>query len=276
MVAIILIFMMLPITATAQAINGQVVDDASGRPLAYVNIGIVGTYMGTVSDENGDFTLEVRNQLSDSRVRFSVIGYTPKVLLLQELKEGIPTINLVKERVELPEISISKSKLKEKRKGTRATSKNIVTGWNAKLKGGEHGIRIKVDDKPVYVKSLYFHVANNGFEEVLLRVHFRKFEKDKPSQHIVNNDILVPVRVKSGWVRVNLEKYNLVFEEDVAVTLQPVQRKGVCVDTKWCFHLSANMFELFSTSWLVYKMSSEAEWKVKKNWSPGIYLRVYE
>jgi len=93
----------------------------------------------------------------------------------------------------------------------------------------------------------------------------------------MNQDILVPVKTKSGWVDVNLEEYNLVFEEDVFVTLQPVRRSGNCeADEDYCFALSLGMFKFFSTNWLVYKMSSEAEWKVNKNWSPGIYLTVYE
>jgi hypothetical protein len=256
--------------------EGQVFDGATGQPLGYVNIGIKGTTIGTVSDESGYFTLSFRNQPVDAHVRFSIIGYKPKVLTVEAFTEDFHQINMTPERFELEDLTVTTSRLKIKEKGNKTTSKRIVTGWNKYILGGERGIRVKVGSKPIYVQSLHFHIANNGFEEVLVRVHFRRFREGRPFEHIFNKDILVPVRVKSGWIDVDLEEYKLVFDEDVAVTLQPVNRKGECEDGGNCFLISLDMLKLFTTNWLVYKMSSEADWGIQKRYSPGIYLTVYE
>lgn len=276
MIFLTLLLLVQPISLPVDTAEGQVFDKATGQPLGYVNIGIKGTTIGTVSDESGYFTLSLLNQPTDAQVRFSIIGYKPKVMPVKELTGDFHKISLNPERLELEDITVSKSRLRKKEKGNKTTSKRIITGWNKYILGGERGIRIKVGRKPIYVQSLHFHIANNGFEEVLVRVHFRSFREDRPFEHVFNKDILVPVKIESGWVDVNLEEYNLVIEEDVAVTLQPVERKGHCAGGRNCFQISLDILKLFTTDWLVYKMSSEANWRIKKSYSPGIYLTVYE
>ncbi|HBQ60773.1 MAG TPA: hypothetical protein DD671_14445 [Balneolaceae bacterium] len=276
MIFLQLLLLVQSILLPLDPLKGHVFDEVTGQPLGYVNIGIKGTTIGTVSDETGYFALSLRNQPADAQVRFSIIGYKPKVMAVKEFSEGHNRITLTPERLELDDIYISKSRLRKKEKGNKTTSKRIVTGWNKYILGGERGIRIKAASKPTYVQSLHFHIANNGFEEVLVRVHFRSFREDRPFDHVFNKDILVPVKVKSGWIDVDLEEYKLVFEEDVAVTLQPVTRKGECEDEGNCFLISLDILKPFTTDWLIYKMSSEADWEIKKSYSPGIYLTVYE
>ncbi|MDO6471923.1 carboxypeptidase-like regulatory domain-containing protein [Maribacter sp. 1_MG-2023] len=57
--------------------KGLVVDKTTKQPLPFVNIGVVGKGMGTVSDENGLFYLyldEMKIQNTDI-VQFSSLGY---------------------------------------------------------------------------------------------------------------------------------------------------------------------------------------------------------
>ncbi|MTI86865.1 MAG: carboxypeptidase-like regulatory domain-containing protein [Balneolaceae bacterium] len=264
-------------TVSSQSVEGHVIDKDTGQPLSYVNIGIMGTTAGTVSDENGNFILQYKNKLSQTRVRFSMIGYKSSVYTLEELEEQPVKIKLEPEVYNLDEVVVSKSALKKRRIGTSTSSKIMVTGWSNNIRGGERGIRIKVDEKPVFLKNLNVHVVNNGYEEVLMRVHFRKFIDDSAGEHIVGRDILFPIRKKSGWIGIDLEAYDLVFEEDVVVTLQPVQKKGTCKENNdYCLVISLNRFKPFSTSWFFAKTSSESNWIIKKNWSPGIYFTAYE
>ncbi|MCH2450388.1 MAG: carboxypeptidase-like regulatory domain-containing protein [Gracilimonas sp.] len=274
---VLFFLLMLPFSAIAQTVKGKVYTESTVQdPLAFVNIGIIGTTVGTVSDEEGYFTLPFRKEHLNKQVRFSIIGYKSKEYKLDNLLNQFNEIKMEKDTVQLNKIVVTDFRLKKKDKGTKTSSKRIVTGWNRYILGGERGIRIKVGSKPISVKSLHFHVANNGFKKVLLRLHFRNFKDGVPFRHVVNSDIIIPVNIKSGWVNVDLEEYDLVFEEDVAVTLQPVHRTGECLEQENCFHLSLGMFRIFSPNWLVYKISSEADWEIKKIYSPGIYLSVYE
>lgn len=90
------------------------------------------------------------------------------------------------------------------------------------------------------------------------------------------NDILVETDQSEGWVEVDLEPYKLSFSYDVAVTLQPVRSWGECQGAGNCLHLSASILRIFSSNWLYGKDGSEGEWIVRKNWSPAIFLTVYQ
>ena len=52
---------------------GNIKDSATGCPVAFVNIIIIGTTDGTLTDFNGRYALEV-NTKGDS-IRFSLMGY---------------------------------------------------------------------------------------------------------------------------------------------------------------------------------------------------------
>src|SRR5881227_2640188 len=68
----------LPRAAPAQAptrVTGQVQDSATGRPMRYARVLVLGTAVGTVTDANGRFVLDVpagRDSLS-----FKSLGYKP-------------------------------------------------------------------------------------------------------------------------------------------------------------------------------------------------------
>lgn len=65
-------------SASAQQVQGQVTDQATGETLPGVNITIKGTAIGTASDSEGAYSLNVPS-LADTLV-FSFIGFTPQTI----------------------------------------------------------------------------------------------------------------------------------------------------------------------------------------------------
>lgn len=68
-------------------IKGQVRDSLSAEPLPFVNLVAVGTNKGTSTDLNGQFSFFAPE--GTQAIRFSYVGYKPKVHQLNNLKEGI-------------------------------------------------------------------------------------------------------------------------------------------------------------------------------------------
>ncbi|NUM80711.1 TonB-dependent receptor [bacterium] len=60
-------------------LTGKVFDSVNGEPLSYVNVTIIGTVLGDVTDENGQFTI-IRVPPGMYRVRASFIGYDTQTL----------------------------------------------------------------------------------------------------------------------------------------------------------------------------------------------------
>ncbi len=70
--ALTLLFLVCGFTLTAQQIQGKVIDAQTKQALAFVNISVEGTTIGTSTDINGRFTLTVTG---DKPVRISYVGY---------------------------------------------------------------------------------------------------------------------------------------------------------------------------------------------------------
>ena len=63
-------------------ISGIVKDKQSKKRLGYVNISVPGTSVGTITNEEGEFTIKVRQSLQARQVEVSHIGYLNDVIPL--------------------------------------------------------------------------------------------------------------------------------------------------------------------------------------------------
>ncbi|MDD3321803.1 MAG: carboxypeptidase-like regulatory domain-containing protein [Paludibacter sp.] len=86
--------------------KGTVVDKKTGTPLAFANISVVGTNISTVSNTEGEFSLKISRESTDTKVLVSFIGYKSKQLTLMELSNENLKIPLELTSVELPEINV--------------------------------------------------------------------------------------------------------------------------------------------------------------------------
>jgi hypothetical protein len=71
-------------------VKGRVLDERTNEPMAFVNIGLLGTTLGVASDIDGYFELAVAPRYADHVTRFSAVGYASHDARFRELvgKEG--------------------------------------------------------------------------------------------------------------------------------------------------------------------------------------------
>lgn len=76
----------IPVRAQDQAeepfitISGIVKDKQTKKRLGYVNLSVPGTSVGTITNEEGEFTIKVRNSLQARQVEVSHIGYLNDII----------------------------------------------------------------------------------------------------------------------------------------------------------------------------------------------------
>lgn len=83
------------------------IKDESGKPLSNVNIFIENTYIGTTSNDEGNFTLAVPSAHQNSYLVFQYIGFKTQKKAITSIK-GHFTIELIEEKYDLNEVIISK------------------------------------------------------------------------------------------------------------------------------------------------------------------------
>jgi len=281
--SIVGLFLFLNLQFYGQTITGKVVSASNNEPLIYVSIGVIETPLGTISDEKGYFNLDVKGQPPKTNVRFSMIGYKSHSFSIDQLTDKENEIKLEVETTRLPEVVVKPSG-KLKKVGTYSYTKpGEVCGWSGLEfgKGSEKGLKIELGNQAARLKSISIRVWLLSFDSCLFRLHIRDIVDNLPHNELLSENILIPISKYSGWIDIDLNKYNLVFKGDIAVTIEWIKVIGAYEDRTVKFD---NFNKVLSNNVLLnmkmkqgcyfYKKANEDRWGRKDNQSPSIYLIV--
>ena len=86
--------------------KGRVVDSRSGKPLEYATIAMYGTSLGSVSNEEGEFSFKIPPELPDPLIVVSYMGYKNRFLPVSYPVEQEVVVELEKETIPLQEVII--------------------------------------------------------------------------------------------------------------------------------------------------------------------------
>lgn len=282
-ISFFLLFIFFTFQLQGQNISGKVIDFSSGEPLAYVSIGVMETTKGTITDENGNFILDVAGQSIKLPVRISMIGYKSLTFTIEELLKNQNIIKLKSEPIQLASVTIKPyGKIKEV--GTSKYSKGTVCGWGGTDfgKGWEIGLRMELGTLPVRIKSLHFRLHKQSFDSSLFRLHIREIVDNMPRNELLDKNILITVTKESGWMDIDLSKYNLVFSGDIALSLEWIKVVGIHQDRLMKMNDSKQaspnvLFNVKKKQGCIYnRWGSEAKWVRDDSHSPTFYLTVQE
>lgn len=139
-----------PVAQQDRNIKGKVLD-ASGEPIIGANVSIKGTTIGTITDMDGNFTLEAPE---NAILTVSYIGYTPKDLPIG--KDGNVTITLKEDTQKLDEVVIVGYSVQKKKDLTGAVSileiddlkDTPVSSVDQMMQGKLSGVNVMPDNMP--------------------------------------------------------------------------------------------------------------------------------
>ena len=277
------LFSIMTIQLQAQIIGGNIIDVSSGKPLEYVSLGVINTPISSVTNEKGEFILDVKGQLPVAIVRVSMIGYKAQTFSIEELTNIKNSIKLENIPIKLGEVTIKPYAGKSKKVGTTGyTWHGELCGWGGiqRGKGYEIGTKIELGSTAVLLRSLHVHLSKQSFESSLFRLHIRNIVNNLPSDELLTENILIPITKKSGWIDIDLDKYNLVFKDDIALTLEWVN--VTATDKSRLIHVGSKkeyciLFNQKQKQGGIYhRWGSESKWIWKNGSSPSFYLTVQE
>jgi hypothetical protein len=280
--SIVCLFLLLNLEFYGQTLTGKVLSTSNNEPLIYASIGVIGTSLGTITNEEGYFNLGINGLPLNSQVRFSMVGFRSKTFTIEELSNKDNTLRLECEIYKLPEIIVNPSWKTRKVGTTSFTFRGGVCGWGGTQtgKGWEIGTRIELGDLPVRLKSLHIRINNQSYDSTLFRLHIRNVVENMPLNELLNNNILISLNKETGWIEIDLSKYKLVFAGDIAISLEWIKIVGMdsnkFITVNGEKKLTAGItFDIKQNQGCLYtKWGTEAKWVRHDNGSPGIYLTV--
>ncbi len=225
-----LLTLVSPPVLYSQVISGQVFDDATSTPLPYVNIGVVGLGVGTVSHENGSYSLNVSGLQDDAILRYSILGYQTMDLSLKSVRlnpDLASSLLMTPIALELPQITVNPKDYKERRVGNELSNPNFGAGFFYNDLGNELGTMVKIKARPAFVDQVNLHLAWCKYDTIFYRLNIYRVDDGAPVERIYSSPLIIDYRDHQGHdVFVDLSREQVVVNDDFLVSLELIRELG--------------------------------------------------
>ncbi|PSR10104.1 MAG: hypothetical protein C7M88_03820 [Candidatus Arcticimaribacter sp.] len=253
-------------------LQGRIIDAFTKEPLPFVNIGVLKKELGTVSNEDGFFFLEVPDVFAKETLRFSMIGFDERDFQVADLEAILlsnNTLVLAEQTTFLEEVVLTAEKKWDTRvSGNSTTSKLLITGFTSNQLGNEIALFVKVKKTPAYIDGIQFSVVENIYPEVRFRVNVYSSDYRFPDENILKENIFVTLKQSEGLISVDLKEYDILVDDDVFISLEWID-EDLGSEGLW---FSAGVFgkSIYARS------TSQAEWKKQRGLSLGMSVTLRE
>lgn len=214
-------------------ISGKIIDAETNEVLAYASIGVIDKPLGTVADTTGYFSFAINQENTADTLLISIVGYHPVRLLINDFIKSDKFIKLQKRIDKLTEITIGNLEEKSNSEilGRQSVSKLVQVSIHNKNSaeetiGSEMGMRYHTDKNKPSLKDFNFYISANNFNHIKFRINIYAVKGNTPDTMLCHKQIFTTLNdFKTGWVKVNLEDYNIQLPKEFVVTLQWIEGK---------------------------------------------------
>jgi len=222
-------------TLHAQKLSGQVLESDSKKSVSYVNIGIVGKDIGTVSDKSGKFNLNISNATNSDTLRFSYIGFESYDIGVRSIRNyGFNNPVFIKEKLfELDEIIIESKKLIPKTLGVRKKDgypiplfKKAKTEIPFPQKNYRHEVGTLFRDVGlVYLDSVQVNFSEFAIDTVDLRINIYSFI-DGDFENVLKEPVYIQIVTSKSNTSpvIDLSKLGLFLDQNFLITIENYKR----------------------------------------------------
>lgn len=221
---LLVIFSTLAKISFAQIIGGNVIDSSTNMPVPYAGIGILHKGIGTVSDFNGNFSLDISSASKSDTIRFSAIGYNNLDIPVIKLRKQPDNYKLVEKPQNIREVVIKPAVTKIKILGNTVHRGILCSGFNSSMLGTEMGTVLKYRKKnPGHIKDVNFNLRYNAYDSVLFKVNIYRMSDSGVNESILSHPIYLEPKIKSGTLTVDLSDSSLYITHDVLLSLELIR-----------------------------------------------------
>lgn len=216
------------ISVQQRTISGKITDE-SGKGIPWVNIGIKNKNIGTVSDENGKYLINIPAiNLSDT-LSFTYVGFKSVNVFLKNIdSNNVFDVSLKEVFYNLPAITIKNVKPKIKKYGN--TSYTPLIWATAIVKNDdifEVGKLITLK-KAVRLLSVNAFIGNQKLKDsVTYRLNFYRMKDGYPSERLIDKNITKSFALSASKISFDISAENLVMEEDFLVAIEYLPGKAL-------------------------------------------------
>jgi len=219
---IIFLLLLIPGVLFCQTRSGRILSSLDNKGIPWVNIGITGKNIGTVTDEDGNFILNVPEEFKDDSVMISAIGYVAKTVHVHEFhNDAIDSIYLEPATYDLPEISVRYHRASKAVLGNPMETASLKSGFSENELGSELGIMISTK-KHALIQDIVLNIAVCTYDSVFYRLNIYRVNNGSIEENILTRPVYISFSGYEADVdfTYDLSSYSIVFQGDVLVALE--------------------------------------------------------
>lgn len=193
--------------------------------IQYANIGIPGANIGTISNPDGSFALNIPGKWLNDSITFSSIGYSKRTIAITFLlQQQDHVIYLDEKPVELRPVIVSNKKDKiqtiqlgnSQFNGGVLETDTIYAGRSVALL-----IESKTSDNkksmqfPAYLENARLRILRNNLSSFKFRIRISSVHvlTGQPGEDLLNKSIVVASSMRKGWLKFDLSELNMEVQE---------------------------------------------------------------
>ncbi|NND05993.1 MAG: carboxypeptidase-like regulatory domain-containing protein [Saprospiraceae bacterium] len=220
-------------------IEGQVLSLPNEKPIAFANIGVMNSSLGTISEFDGSFSFHIGSAHVHDTVIFSALGYASVSVPVQDMVSN-PKINvyLKEETYTLSEIVVCEDRIKPRQyvagngkyQGGSLYADTVNAGSAMALLITNRSLRGKTRfDYPSYVPEAQVLIINNTFDQFRLRARIMDVDistgQPMPGEDLLNESVVVQSSIYRDWLTVDLSPYRIRVEQDFFLVFEWILEK---------------------------------------------------
>ena len=241
------------------------VKDSNNLPISYCSIGIKNSEVGAITDENGNFSIEIPGNLSKSHLIFDASGYDEISKSIEEIQQN-SIIILNEKSISLTEVTLKTEKMKEKIIGQKTRPMLTFSKmFDQNVPTIEQGNIFEIYPN-TKLNAFNFHIIpSSKYEEITLKVNIYVVKNGLPTESLLDENIIYKTST-TGWQKIDLTLYKFRFKnvDKIAVTLQLVDYKKLAQED-FVFGVSAKKSLAKD---LLFRYQSQGNWEA----SAGVFI----
>ena len=223
-----LFFLLLASSFHAQIISGTIISKNENQPVSYVKIGVEKKTTGTISDEKGNFSIDLSNLDPQQKVRIEVPGYDIYQETIQDFKKhDQQKIFLTEKTKNIKEITIKPKKLVDKNWGVNTKTKSVTYSVNPEFDKksflGETALEFNAK-KRSKLKNINLNIASYvSTQPVLMRYSIYSEKNGFPDKNILEEEITVELTenmIKDGTYTLDVNDRNIWIQGKFFIGIQ--------------------------------------------------------
>ena len=225
-----LLFLFLTFTCSCfgQIRISGTVKQSDSSILPYVNIGIKLKNIGTITNENGQFAVEIPKQFLKDTLTFSYVGFEELNVPIQSIVHSSMHVFLLNPKTtQLAEIIVKSKQLKQKNIGTKSHNPFLWGSAQSKDKNDiiEFAKFINIKNNFSRIQNVHIYLGGVTVDTATFRINFYNVINGLPGNKIIDKNIIERMPIKKGWLTIDLTKENIVLDQNFFVSFEFMPEK---------------------------------------------------